>query len=116
MERLARQDQTSDLCRRAPHHLSHMNRIGIEALLRRRPLTIRLEHPGLHGRVLAAMQLPPSQQSVSQRTGRSRVQWGNEDLLLYHDFNNAVLFVKPSDLRSIKNLSQGCTAVLAWFR
>ena len=98
------------------HHLGHMNRIGIETLIRPRPLTIRLEHPGLLNGIPPTVQLPPSQQSVSQRKGRSRVQWGTEDLLLYHDFNNAVLFVKPSDLRSIKNLSQGCTAVLAWFR
>jgi len=48
------------------HHLGHMNRIGIEALIRPRPLTIRLEHPGLLQGIPPAMNPPPGQQGLTE--------------------------------------------------
>ena len=51
------------------HHLSHVNRIGIEALIRRGPPTISGEHPGLLHGIPPALNLPPAEQTSAQING-----------------------------------------------
>ena len=51
------------------HHLGHMNRIGMEALVRRRPSSISSEHPGLLHGIPPALDLPPAEQACAQIKG-----------------------------------------------